>query len=160
MEDVQPQVKIQDILGYALAYACWLINAALSMLGVLLIRNATNAMWPVFGTSNQWRWTLGAVDRFGVVFLGLVWLAFVIWLEQYYRSAITVTRQRREGRRVPPEARVNRERLNIITHLLTRLGLDVLVRRFGITLIVPAATSLLGYLGQQLAFWLLFRAGR
>jgi len=92
MEQVQPRLTVGDVFGYALAYMCWLVTAAIAMLAVFQTRNMINVMWPVLG-GNQW--VLRAIDRFGLLFLGLVWLVFVIFVEQHFRTAITYVRERR-----------------------------------------------------------------
>ncbi|MFN2157693.1 MAG: hypothetical protein ACK2UX_20875, partial [Anaerolineae bacterium] len=92
MEQVQPKLTLGDVFGYALAYLGWLLTAAVGMLAIFQTRTMINALWPVLGGS---RWVLRAVDRFGLLFLGLIWLVFVIFVEQHFRSAITLARERR-----------------------------------------------------------------
>lgn len=155
MEQVQPKLTLGDIFGYALAYLGWLLTAAVGMLAIFQTRNMINAMWPVLGGN---RWVLRAIDRFGLLFLGLIWLVYVIFVEQHFRSAITNARERRHkaqqslssGAVMPrPEGRLMRA--------LYRMGLDILATRFVVTLMLPLVWFTIAYLLQQLAFALLGR---
>jgi hypothetical protein len=156
MEDVRPKMTIGDLLGYALAYACWICTAAAGMLAMFQARNMLNVMWPALGWS---RWVLRSVDRFGLVLMGLLWLVYVIFVEQHYRSSITLVRERRlkarTGSTNAPRPVVPRGRF---MKFLRRLGLDILAQRFIPTLMLPLVLFVIAYLLQQLAFWLLANA--
>ena len=89
MNDITPRLTIGDIIGYLLAYMCWICTAAAGMLALLQARNALNVLWPAAGGSH---WVLRPIDRFGLVLMGLLWLVYVIFCEQNYRTAITAVR--------------------------------------------------------------------
>lgn len=158
MEQVQPKLTAGDVFGYALAYLCWLCTAAVGMLAVFQTRNMINALWPVLGGN---RWVLRAIDRFGLLFLGLVWLVFVIFVEQHFRSAITYVRERRRKARQEPVVGTRRPAAprpqGRFMRFLYRLGLDILAMRFVPTLMLPLVWFMIVYLLQQLAFVLLGR---
>ena len=158
MEQVQPRLTVRDVFGYALAYLCWLVTAAIAMLSVFQTRNMINALWPVLGGS---RWVLRAIDRFGLLFLGLVWLVFVIFVEQHFRTAITHVRERRHKAQHEPTNGTRRARAphpyGRFMRFLYRLGLDILAIRFVPTLMLPMVWFVVTYLLQQLAFMLLER---
>ena len=158
MEQVQPKLTVGDVFGYALAYLCWLCTAAVGMLTVFQTRNMINVFWPVLG-GNQW--VLRAIDRFGLVFLGLAWLVFVIFVEQHFRSAITYVRERRHKAEQEPVAGTRRPAAprphGRFMRFLYRLGLDTLATRFVPTLMLPLVWFMIAYLLQQLAFVLLGR---
>ncbi len=152
MEEMSPKLTVGDVFGYLLAYLCWTATAATGILAVFQARNALNVLWPVLGGS---RWVLRPIDRFGLVFLGLVWLVYVIFTEQHYRSAITVARQRRhKERREVPVRRASQPQGRTLK-MLKRMGLDVLANRFLPTLMLPLVLFVIAYLIQQLAFALL-----
>jgi hypothetical protein len=154
MEQVQPRLTVGDVFGYALAYLCWLCTAAVGMLAVFQTRNMINALWPVLGGN---RWVLRAIDRFGLLFLGLVWLVFVIFVEQHFRSAITAARERRRKAEQEPTSSgsVALRPQGRLMRSLYRMGLDVLASRFVPTLMLPLVGFVITYLLQQLAFVLL-----
>jgi hypothetical protein len=155
MEQVHPKLTVGDVFGYALAYLGWLLTAAVGMLAIFQTRTMVNAMWPVLGGS---RWVLRAIDRFGLVFLGLIWLVFVIFVEQHFRSAITSARERRHKARQGPRngAAASRPQGRLM-RALYRMGLDILAARFVPTLMLPLVWFTISYLLQQLAFALLGR---
>jgi hypothetical protein len=153
MEQVQPKLTVGDVFGYALAYLGWLLTAAVGMLAIFQTRNMINALWPVLGGS---RWVLRAVDRFGLLFLGLIWLVFVIFVEQHFRSAITLARERRHKMQQQPDSRTVAPRpQGRLMRSLYRMGLDILAVRFLPTLMLPLVLFTIAYLLQQLAFVLL-----
>ena len=153
MEQVQPKLTLGDVFGYALAYLGWLLTAAVGMLAIFQTRTMINALWPVLGGS---RWVLRAVDRFGLLFLGLIWLVFVIFVEQHFRSAITLARERRHKMQQQPDSRTVAPRpQGRLMRSLYRMGLDILAVRFLPTLMLPLVLFTIAYLLQQLAFVLL-----
>jgi hypothetical protein len=154
MEEVSPKLTFGDVFGYMLAYLCWIATAASGLLTVFQMRNALNVMWPAAGGS---RWILRAVDRFGLVFMGLAWLVYVIFTEQHYRSAITIVRLRRhKERREGPVRRVSQPEGRVM-RMLRRMGLDVLANRFLPTLMLPLVLFVIAYLVYQLGFSILGR---
>ena len=155
MQEFRPKLTIGDMFGYAIAYLCWLCTAAIGMLALFQSRNMINVIWPVLGGSN---WTLRAIDRFGLVFLGLLWLVYVIFVEQHYRLAITSIRDRRFKARTDPNVKPRPVPEGMFLKFLHKLGLDVLAMRFMPTLFFPLLWFVVVYLLQQLAFAILQRS--
>ena len=152
MEGIRLRLTARDCFGYVLAYVFWLLALALGALALFGTRNAFNTIWPLFGTDFQWRWILRAVDRFGLVFLGVVWLVYELFVESHYRSAITAVRVREfKGRKAPA---LQDGQANWATRWLARMGLDVLVPRF-VTTISPLIAV---YLVSSFAKWLAFQS--
>ncbi len=149
MEEISPKLTVMDLFGYVLAYVFWLLTASLSILTVLLMRNALNILWPLMGGN---RWVLRAADRFGLVFLGLVWLVYVIFAEHSFRSSITDARFRRAKTRARPLLRAAEARLDPATRVLRRLGLDILLQRVVPTVAGPVALLALSYAVENLAW--------
>jgi beta-lactamase regulating signal transducer with metallopeptidase domain len=156
VEDIQLKLTVRDFFGYVLAYFLWLLAVLAAMWTVFEARNALNVMWPALGSGIRWQWTLRAVDRFGLVFLGLVWLVYAIFCEHYYRSAITAVRIREYRGRKAPALQSGQARW--AARQLARMGLDVLAFRVAVTIVPPIALWLVSFLIKQLAFWLLFYA--
>jgi hypothetical protein len=143
MNDIRPQLRLRDIFAYAIAYTFWLLAAFIALAAVLVARMALNAFWPVTGWS---RWLLRPIDRFGLVFLGLVWLVYVIFCEEYYRSSITAVRVRRLNASMRATPRTEMTVPNGFMGVMFRLGLDVLVSRLVLTFAIPLAILGLAYL--------------
>jgi hypothetical protein len=121
LEQVRPRFTFRDFLGYLLAYWFWIMGAAVALLALIMIRQMINVMWPALGEAilkwhetwtempdglvqigDRTNWTIRAIDRFALVFLGLVWLVYSIFTEQFLRMAITDVRLRRLKARVEP----------------------------------------------------------
>jgi hypothetical protein len=157
MEDMRPKLTIRDVFGYMLAYMCWIITAAAGLLALLQARQALNSIWPVLGSGTQWRWILRPVDRFGLVLMGLLWLVYVIFVEQHYRDGITLVRTYRFKARTDPSSLPAPARpQGWLVKMLHRLGLDILATRVLPTLMLPLVLFVIGYLIQQLG-WLLIQ---
>ena len=142
MEEMQPRLTIRDLFGYAIAYAIWVVVAAIGMFAILQLRNALQLMWPVISDN---KWLLRPIDRFGLVFLGLVWLVYVIFVEQYYRSAITMVRARRLRARVGSLRASDRAPQNRVLRALRNVGLDILAQRLLPTIGAPVAALIIAY---------------
>ena len=63
----------------------WIITGVLGLLGILIARSVVNKTYIALRLNP---WALGAVDKWGFLLLGLVWLVFVIVCENYYREGI------------------------------------------------------------------------
>ncbi len=155
MEDIRLRLTARDCFGYVLAYVFWLLALAIGALALFGTRNAFNTIWPLFGTDFQWRWTLRAVDRFALIALGIVWLAYELFVEHHYRSAITAVRLRNfKGKKAPA---LQDGQANRAMRKLAHMGLDVLVPRFITTVSPLIAICLVSVFAKWLALQLLLR---
>jgi hypothetical protein len=154
MEEVRLKLTLQDVIRYLLAYTCWLLSASIAMLALLQIRSAFNVVWPALGGS---KWVLRPIDRFGLVFLGLVWLAYTIFAEHDYRSSVAVVRMRRARLKAGLSVQKKEPPKNQVMRTLGRLGLDLLVQRFIPMTAIPLALLLVSYLVEKATFRLLIR---
>jgi hypothetical protein len=136
-------------LGYLLAYWFWILGAAIAMIALFMIRQMLNVMWPALGGS---RWVLRAIDRFALVFLGLVWLVYSIFMEQFLRMSITEVRERRLKARVDPSPNPPPEPKTALMRHLRQIGLDILARRVLYAIGIPALILGAAYGLFQLAF--------
>ncbi|GIV77758.1 hypothetical protein FKZ61_011380 [Litorilinea aerophila] len=73
-------------LLYASCYGAWLVTAGLALWLMLLLRiNLLDlSMWLDVGP-----WVMGAVDKFGIVLLGLFWLIAAMAMEAYFRLGVS-----------------------------------------------------------------------
>ena len=144
-EGINRRFSLRDVPKYVLGYVCWISTTAATVLSILLIRNTLNLVWPLLGGN---RWALRAIDRFGLVLMGLGWLVFVIFLENYYRTGVSTGLQRR----LLPAGQLALGSDRAIPRALRRWGLDLLALRFVRTLAVPLALAAAAYLTQQVVF--------
>ena len=70
--------------SYFLAYAVWFISGALITLPVLYVPPAVSGILQKLDAT---RWAISAVQKFGFVGLGLMWLIAVLLSEHYLRSS-------------------------------------------------------------------------
>jgi hypothetical protein len=163
MKNILPKLTVRDILGYVIAYLFWLVAALIALAAMFMVRMALNVLWPAVGLN---RWVLRAVDRFGLVFMGIVWLVYVIFCEQRFRSSITAARIKRTHRPsvnaamrpiAPRAADASSDEVassGKLMSTLARMGLDVLARRLVLSLGVPVIILALAYLVYQFS-WLI-----
>jgi hypothetical protein len=136
------RLSVTDLLKYLLGYVCWAITAAVGLASILLTRMMLNVAWPALGGN---RWVMRSIDRFGLVLMGIVWLAYVIYLEHYYRTGIAIGLARRN------RAEIEQHKSKLARYL-RHIGLYFLARRFALALGIPVALGVVSYLIQQLAF--------
>ena len=71
--------------SYVLGYVLWIVSAALGVLDMFV---CWGLFMRVFTLTSANRRVLAAADRFAILFLGLIGLAFVIFCEHYYREGV------------------------------------------------------------------------
>ncbi len=122
---------LKDFLRYGFAYLLWLANIGVCVAAVFQLRSTTNAIWLLLGGD---QYSLGLVTQLSTVLGGMAAFVYAMSLESSYRESISPRApdllQRRPAR------------------WLTRVGLDVLLRRFVITTAIP--------LGLFVAFLILY----
>lgn len=75
---------VQTAGRWVLAYALWLLNSAAVGLIVPLTRAVILRLSGVFRTGP---YMLGALDKFGLLFIAVLWLVWVLYTENRYRTA-------------------------------------------------------------------------
>jgi hypothetical protein len=70
-------------LLYLTCYILWFGYGALSLWTILQYRDALLGLLPIIGP-----WIMGAVDKFGLLFLGLLALIWVLYMEHYLRTGV------------------------------------------------------------------------
>jgi hypothetical protein len=65
------------------SYLLWLISAALGVADMLVARTVLRAVALELGAD---RWSLPAIEKFGILALGIVWLALVYVCEARYEK--------------------------------------------------------------------------
>jgi hypothetical protein len=91
-----------DGLGYALAFLAWIALSAASALALLAVRSTIGPLTLAIGVrdlSQQRIWELGAragtLDSIARVAVGVVWLVYIMIVEEYLRSSIGDARAQR-----------------------------------------------------------------
>lgn len=68
---------------YLLCYLIWLGFGVVSVWTVLQFREALLLLLPIIGP-----WAMGAVDKFGLVILGLAAIVWIFYIEDHLRSGV------------------------------------------------------------------------
>lgn len=83
----RPDGKLNTVLLTILVYIVWLASAALSLWLILQMRLLFLVDLPLRSQSID-PWALGALDKFGFVALGVVWLILLVVTEELFRRMI------------------------------------------------------------------------
>ena len=89
MQNQSTQRGMLLVLRYVACYAVWLVLAALSLWLMLQLRINLIDTVIFFGWGP---WVLGALDKFGILLLGVGWLIFVLFAEHYLRTGVEQAR--------------------------------------------------------------------
>jgi hypothetical protein len=152
----RPRFPWRDGLAYAVAFLAWAALSAASAAALLAVRSMIGPLTLAIEIRDparlQYFWELGGragtFDRIGLVVVGVVWLVYMLLLEEYLRSSIGDARAQR--------ARAISTGADIPEMGFHGRGLDVLGRRTLIAATFPAAVFIL-YLVLQGVLWLLLR---
>jgi hypothetical protein len=154
---IQPKFAWRDGMCYLLALLSWVLLSAVSAQALLAVRSLIGPLTLailVRDLANQQRfWEIGAragtFDRIALIAVGVVWLVYIMLLEEYLRSSIGDARARR-ARAISAGAEISEMGFR-------GRGLDVLARRTLIAAAFPAALFIL-YLVLEGVLWLLLRS--
>jgi len=72
-------------------YALWFITGALGLLDLVVARRV---LLEVHFALRLNPWTLAAVDKFGLLILGIIWLVLFLLCEEWYRRAAALSLSR------------------------------------------------------------------
>lgn len=156
--EVLPRLTWRDALAYLLAYALWAAISAGAGVLMLLLRSAITPPLAILLMRNPYylqhsvelRGMVNSLDRTALIVLAIIWVVYILWLEEWCRGAIKLARERRLRAALSDVGRPATETA------LQRWSLDLLPRRVGMALLLPAALIVL-YLVLQGVFWLLTR---
>ncbi len=79
--------KLRVVLSAILIYLIWLASAALSLWLVLQARLLLLVDLPLRSNAVD-PWTLGAIDKFGFVAFGAIWMIFLVVTEELFRRMV------------------------------------------------------------------------
>lgn len=81
---------MKKILNFAFAYILWIVDIGLALLLFLRIRTLLLDVLLLFYKAGNWIYAqrMNLVDRVFVVITGLIWLVFMIVVEEYFRTGV------------------------------------------------------------------------
>jgi hypothetical protein len=79
---------MKKIVNYVIAYVMWIIDIGLALWLFIISRSALLNYLGLFYKINspQYEYTVGFIDKIFSIIVGLGWLAFLIFTEQYFRK--------------------------------------------------------------------------
>jgi hypothetical protein len=84
---VQSNSKVRTVFSVIYAYGLWLASAALSAWLMLEMRLLFLVDLPMRSRTIN-HWAFSAIDKFGFIILGIIWLIGLIVSEEYFRRLI------------------------------------------------------------------------
>ena len=75
-----------QIWSYVLCYLFWIVSVGLGLLDMILIRELLGQFSDLLVADI---WICVVVDKFALLILGLIWIAFTIVSENHYRKGIS-----------------------------------------------------------------------
>lgn len=159
MDTYDTRPSWRDSLAYLLAYTLWAVLSGVLGIVLLILRSAVSPLFAVLLARNPYYFTrtvelrgvVNSLDRLFLIVFAIMWVVYLIWAEEYFRTAVAKARERRLRARISPIGESAPE---------TRLqhwSLDLLPRRVAIATAFPAVAMIINLLLQGL-FWLLVRA--
>jgi len=93
---------MKKIVNVVIAYVMWIVDLGMALLLLIMSRTALLNFLGLFYAKNsvQYQYRVGFIDKIFTLGLGLGWLAFVIFTEQYFRRGAS------KGHLLKPFARV------------------------------------------------------
>jgi hypothetical protein len=137
--ELAPPLTLKGILLYILAYLLWLVSIAVCVVAVMQLRSTVNVLWVAFGGDSH---SLGLANQVSLLLGGFAAFVYVVFLEGYYRESVKSRATLPEASNVVP-AQGPTLRSGRPSRWLTRVGLDVLLRRFAITIAIPLGVFVL-----------------
>ena len=83
----QVNSKVHAALSVVVVYALWLASAALALWLILQMRLLFLVDLPM-RSQNINHWAFSAIDKFGFLVLGIIWLIFLVVTEEYFRRRV------------------------------------------------------------------------
>jgi hypothetical protein len=145
MNDYEDKLTWRDALAYLLVYALWAAISAAAAYALMLLRSAFPvpltvllARNPYFHTHTvELRGMISSFDRLLLIVLAVVWIVFILWVEEYFRASIVKSRERRA------KARFASDGAPITETGLQRWSLDLFPRRLAIAVAFPVGALVL-----------------
>jgi len=149
-DEVSSKLTWRDILAYLLAYVLWIVYSGAAGVFMLLLRGALTppltillARNPYFFTHTvELRGLISSLDRAALIIFAIIWVIYLIWLEEWLRGSVKQARDRRL------RAAFSGADQPLIETGLQRWSLDPLLRRAALAAIFPAVIVILYFVSR------------
>lgn len=143
--EMSARLTWRDTLAYLLAYALWIIWSGAAGVLMLLLRSPLTLLFaallgrnPYFDTHTvELRGMASSLDRAALIVFAIIWVIYLIWLEEWLRGGVKLARDRRL------RAAFSESAQPLVETGLQRWSLDPLLRRAALAAIFPGALALL-----------------
>jgi hypothetical protein len=138
----------RDTLAYLLAYALWIIWSGAAGVLMLVLRGALTPPLTILLLRNPYylahtvelRGTVNSLDRAALIVFAIIWVIYLIWLEEWLRGGVKLARERRL------RATFSESAQPLVETGLQRWSLDPLLRRAALAAIFPGAIAVLYFI--------------
>lgn len=145
MDDTQYRTTWREALAYLLAYALWIVLSAAAGVVLLLLRSAITPLTTVLLARNTYyhthvtelQGTINSIDRLFLIGFAIIWLVFMLWMEEHFRTSIVKARERRARAALAEDGKP------VAETALQRWSLDPLLRRAAVVALFPLAVLVL-----------------
>jgi len=144
-DEVSSKLTWRDILAYLLAYVLWIVYSGAAGVFMLLLRSPLKLLFEVMLGRNPYfdthivelRGMVNSLDRAALIVFAIIWVIYLIWLEEWLRGSVKQARDRRL------RAAFSDADQPLIETGLQRWSLDPLLRRAALAAIFPGVLALL-----------------
>jgi hypothetical protein len=145
MDDTVYRTTWREALAYLLAYALWIVLSAATGLALLMLRSAVSPLMTVLLARNTYYQmhvvelggTVNSIDRLFLIVFAIIWLVFMLWMEEYFRTSIVKARERRARAALAEDGKP------VAETALQRWSLDLLLRRAAVVALFPLGVLVL-----------------
>jgi hypothetical protein len=146
--EVSARLTWRDTLAYLLAYVLWIIWSGAAGMLMLVLRGALTPPLTILLLRNPYylahtvelRGTVNSLDRAALIVFAIIWVVYLIWLEEWLRGGVKLARERRL------RATFSEAAQPLIETGLQRWSLDPLLRRAALAAIFPGAITVLYFI--------------
>lgn len=146
--EMSARLTWRDTLAYLLAYALWIIWSGAAGVLMLVLRGALTPPLTILLLRNPYylahtvelRGTVNSLDRAALIVFAIIWVIYLIWLEEWLRGGVKLARERRL------RATFSESAQPLVETGLQRWSLDPLLRRAALAAIFPGAIAVLYFI--------------
>lgn len=146
--EMSARLTWRDTLAYLLAYVLWIIWSGAAGVLMLVLRGALTPPLTILLLRNPYyltrtvelRGMVNSLDRAALIIFAIIWVVYLIWLEEWLRGGVKLARERRL------RATFSESAQPLVETGLQRWSLDPLLRRTALAAIFPGAIAVLYFI--------------
>jgi hypothetical protein len=139
MNEYENKLGGRDLAAYGIVYGAWIAMCAVSAYAMMLLRSAFPAPLVILLARNPYYDThtvelkgmVNSIDRLVLIVLAIIWVVYILWVEETFRSSVARSRERRAKARMASDSTAH------VESGLQRWSLDLFPRRLAIAAAFP-----------------------